>query len=266
MQPCSRTMWDRLSSPRVWLAALALAGLLFVLRPYPEVSIYTLEGGEIIALRSMHSNRYLQLDEETGQVFANAESASSDTAQWQVLVLDTDAVRVLARSAKGIDARSELFTGRRTKTASGCNCSGYSNAHGLGRFCHPWEDKNQDAWCYVSDDCTSASSRGSFGRRYEPCDANPNWAAEDGTVTGSQAETTKLTPVSGCNCSGTSNDHGFGAFCKGWEYAGQAPWCYLDLACALRTSAPYGRGNGSFGLPHEVCLSVAAVPASFVGI
>ena len=28
----------------------------------------------------------------------------------------------------------------------------------------------------------------------------------------------------GCQCSGYSNDHGFGAYCYGWEYEGQMPW------------------------------------------
>ena len=28
----------------------------------------------------------------------------------------------------------------------------------------------------------------------------------------------------GCQCSGYSNDHGFGAYCFGWEYEAQTPW------------------------------------------
>eukprot|EP00966_Prymnesium_polylepis_P258249 5965619-Prymnesium_polylepis.1 len=208
----------------------------------------------------MHTGNYLQLDEETGQVFANAESASADTARWQVLVLDTDTVRVLARSAQGIDARSERFTGRRMRTASGCACSGYSNAHGLGRFCHPWEDKNQEAWCYVSDNCTSAALRGSFGRRFESCDVPPEWAVDGAAAAG---ERTGLVPVSGCNCSGVSNSHGFGASCKGWEYDGQPPWCYLEPACAAVRGAPYGRRNGSFGRPYEECASAESNAAAY---
>ncbi|KAL1520251.1 hypothetical protein AB1Y20_023721 [Prymnesium parvum] len=224
-----------------WVAAaLAFAALLFVcLRPNPEISIYTLEGGETVALRSLHTSRYLQLDEETGQVFANAEAATAAAAQWQVLVLDTDTVRFLSRSASAIDARSERFTGRRTATASGCACVGYSNAHGFGRYCHPWEDETQPAWCYVSDNCSTAASRGSFGRRYAACDGVP--------------EAARLVPVSGCNCSGEANAHGYGGACGAWEYKGQPPWCYLDVECARSRGAPYGRGNGSFGRPYEEC-------------
>ena len=29
----------------------------------------------------------------------------------------------------------------------------------------------------------------------------------------------------GCQCSGYSNDHGFGSYCFGWEYESQVPWC-----------------------------------------
>ena len=28
----------------------------------------------------------------------------------------------------------------------------------------------------------------------------------------------------GCQCTGYSNDHGFGAYCYGWEYESQIPW------------------------------------------
>jgi hypothetical protein len=251
-----------------WVAAaLAFGGLLFAwIRPNPTIDIYTLEGGEIIALRSMHTGQYLQLDEETGQVFANAETPAAQTAQWQVLVIDTDTVRILARSAQGVDARSERFTGRRMKTASGCACSGFSNAHGLGRFCHPWEDKNQEAWCYVSDNCTSAALKGSFGRRFESCDQPPSWGGDIDNSGPMTADPHRLVPTSGCNCSGSSNTHGFGASCKAWEYEGQTPWCYVDPTCAHERSAPYGRGNGSFGMPYEDCTPEQFSSSSLDGL
>lgn len=246
-----------MSASRWVVAGLAFAGLLFVwFRPNPVISIYTLEGGEIIAVRSLHTDRYLQLDVETGQVFANAESCSAPTTRWQVLVLDTDTVHVLARSAAGIDARSERFTGRRMKTASGCTCSGFSNTHGFGRFCHPWEDPHQEAWCYVSDNCTSAALQGSFGRRYESCDLPIEMEGGDAieaafNATGMRAAETRLAPASGCNCSGASNAHGFGAYCKDWEYSGQVAWCYVDPLCAAERGAISMRRKGSFGLVYE---------------
>ena len=72
----------------------------------------------------------------------------------------------------------------------------------------------QEAWCYVSDNCTSAALRGSFGRRYESCDATPEWESE-AAMTG--REPARLVPVSGCNCSGTANAHGFGAYWDAWR-------------------------------------------------
>jgi hypothetical protein len=75
----------------------------------------------------------------------------------------------------------------------------------------------------------------------------------------------------GCQCSGYSNDHGFGAYCFGcaprprdrgaaatvapdggvlaragarasWEYEAQAPWCYVTDGCtAQETRGSFGR-------------------------
>ena len=56
-------------------------------------------------------------------------------------------------------------------------------------------------------------------------------------------------PASGCNCSGYQNSHGFGASCKGWEFEGQNPWCYVEPAC----KGDGGGSNGSFGQPYEDC-------------
>ena len=219
--------WYQAAVPTLALVSLVA----FFRRPNSTVDIYTLQGGEIIAFRSLHTGRYLNLDEESGQVYANAEDSSAATSQWQVLVLDADTVRMLARSARSIDSKSEKFTGRRMRTASGCACSGFSNAHGLGRFCHPWEDQMQESWCYVDANCTSAAARGSFGRKYETCD-KPYEEPRQDQDRFAEIGQGRLAPSSGCNCSGYSNTHGFGAYCKGWEYEGQAAWCYLDTACS----------------------------------
>ena len=47
----------------------------------------------------------------------------------------------------------------------------------------------------------------------------------------------------------TGNDHGFGAHCYSWEFASQAPWCYVGDDCK---SAEI---KGSFGRKFEECTS-----------
>jgi hypothetical protein len=68
-----------------------------------------------------------------------------------------------------------------------------------------------------------------------------------------EAPAPRLAPKSGCSCTGNSSSLGFGAHCKGWEFAGQTPWCYVEPSClAAATGAPSG-GTGSFGLAYEDC-------------
>ena len=83
------------------------------------VDIYALGNGEVIAIRSLSSGRYLSLDPASGRVYANAETPAQLTARWRVLALDMHTAGALARSAQSIDARSERFTGRRMRTVSG---------------------------------------------------------------------------------------------------------------------------------------------------
>ena len=229
-----------------------------------ENDFYSLQGGEEIAIRSLATGKYLTLSAASGRVLASATTHSSPASRWRVLVLDTDTVAALLRSASTIDEHSAKFTGRKMVTASGCSCSGFSNAHGFGRFCHPWEDPMQEAWCYVSDNCTSATSRGSFGRRHESCDA-PLPSSDDDEYMRQQSaqfddvQHSVLVPASGCNCSGFSSKLGFGSYCSGWEYEGQAPWCYIDRACQQSSGAAAGgrwarSDTGSFGQPYEECV------------
>ena len=250
------------------LCLIGLAAFLFINRSRTaDDDFYSLKGGETIAIRSLASNKYLTLSPSSGRVTASADTASAAASQFKVLLLDIDTVSALLRSANSIDERSEAFTGRKMLTASGCQCSGYSNAFGLGRFCHPWEDAMQESWCYVSDNCSSATSRGSFGRRYESCEKPPDVPDDSDYMrqqsaafepdTGGSAST--LVPASGCKCSGFSSKLGFGSYCKGWEYEGQTPWCYVGADCSAGAGGASNERwarteNGSFGQPYEDCV------------
>ena len=154
-----------------WAARVALVGASVVtlflftrmLEPREDVSFYALEGGEVIALKSLQNGKYLEVHHRDGKVYATASDSHAYAAQWRVLVLDAATVEVLAKSAQAVDYHSQRFTGRKMSSGSGCACSGFSNDHGFGRFCHPWETDDQEPWCYVNSSCPSTSARGSFG-------------------------------------------------------------------------------------------------------
>ena len=162
-----------------WAARVALVGASVVtlflftrmLEPREDVSFYALEGGEVVALKSLQNGKYLEVHHRDGKVYATASDSHAYAAQWRVLVLDAATVEVLAKSAQAVDYHSQRFTGRKMSSGSGCACSGFSNDHGFGRFCHPWETDDQEPWCYVNSSCPSTSARGSFGTNPSP---NPN--------------------------------------------------------------------------------------------
>ena len=58
----------------------------------------------------------------------------------------------------------------------------------------------------------------------------------------------------GCKCSGYANDHGFGAYCYGWEYESQTPWCYVADSCESTGDMGMGELRGSFGRKYADCL------------
>ena len=262
-----------------WTARVALVGASVVtlflftrmLEPREDVSFYALEGGEVIALKSLQNGKYLEVHHGDGKVYATASDSHSYAAQWRVLVLDGATVEVLAKSAQAVDYHSQRFTGRKMSSGSGCACSGFSNDHGFGRFCHPWETDDQEPWCYVNSSCPSTSARGSFGKRYEACSL-PNAYTDSGHFGPDEqlnesslfdqygrptgAAELKLMPASGCNCSGFQNRHGFGGSCKGWEFEGQNPWCYVEPSCKGQDAGGGGFSNGSFGQPYEDCYEV----------
>ena len=260
-----------------WAARVALVGasvttlFLFtrLLEPREDVSFYALEGGEVIALKSLQNGKYLEVHHGDGKVYATASDSHGYAAQWRVLVLDAATVEVLAKSAQAVDYHSQRFTGRKMSSGSGCACSGFSNDHGFGRFCHPWETDDQEAWCYVNSSCASDSARGSFGKRYEACSLpnaytdsghfGPDEQLNESSLFDQYGRPTgvgelRLMPASGCNCSGYQNSHGFGASCKGWEFEGQNPWCYVEPSCkGQNLGGGGGSSNGSFGQPYDDC-------------
>jgi hypothetical protein len=55
--------------------------------------------------------------------------------------------------------------------------------------------------------------------------------------------------VTPCPPHTAGNDHGFGSHCYSWEFASQAPWCYVSDECKV------AEVKGSFGRKFEECTS-----------
>lgn len=120
----------------------------------------------IVALRSLATGKYVEVSLEDGLLRATADSPSDRRAQFRALVLGASTVKALRiGSIKVANAAEKWDRSMRMVTNGGCRCSGFSNEHGLGRYCHPWENDWQAPWCYVDDTCTSATT-GSFKRRH----------------------------------------------------------------------------------------------------
>ena len=56
-------------------------------------------------------------------------------------------------------------------------------------------------------------------------------------------------PLTPCHRYTAGNDHGFGSHCYSWEFASQAPWCYVSDECKV------AEVKGSFGRKFEECTS-----------
>ena len=132
----------------------------------------------------------------------------------------------------------------------------------------------QAPWCYVGAEC-KGGTLGSFSRRHDDCallgTSSPDWNASSAASTEysgdpsadypmeSQAADGQAQPMMqpryvaprGCPCSGVRSALGYGGRCKGWEYEGQAPWCYVHDNCSLASAA--GR-PGSFGHRYLDCV------------
>ena len=109
-------------------------------------------------------------------------------------------------------------------SARGCRCiegAGVGGAH-----CAAWGDPLPGvAWCLVDESCPYFMYAAA-GARLAACDGGG----------------TALVSDHGCPCTGKSNPHGYGAWCKRWEVPGQRPWCYVAAECpSPHPLGDYGR-------------------------
>ena len=257
----------------VWSVAAATLLLLFLMaRMRDEVSAaFNPKDGELVAIRSVSTGKYLEVSRDDGMLYASASAPTNSAALFRVMLLTKPVVNILVDAMR--TANTAAWAERRMITESGCECSGYSNAHGLGAYCYGWEYAEQAPWCYVPDTCTTKSGGGgSFGRKFDDCltmsselgnnDPRTQEAFENMEMEQKAAAEVMQEPgegdsaddwqtASGCPCSGYSNSLGYGPKCGRWEYEGQTPWCYVSPNCKAAAEV------GSFGQPYDACVRKA---------
>ena len=155
------------------LAALggAVGGALFVALLYmPALTPYDhIPDGTVIAIRSKHTGKYLSVSTEDGLLRLVANSSSSAATQFRLVALSTAVVTKL-RPAK---VRKPMVSKKL------CVCSGFSDEHGFGKFCHAWESEHHRPWCYVEDKCQGAK-KGEKPRKHQACSADSGFLGPQG--------------------------------------------------------------------------------------
>lgn len=240
------------------LATLAIAGI----TGYPGGSAgsISLSTGQPVALSSRSTGLFLHVSLDDGLLKAGSKTASDKESHFYVVPV-TDATVASLRVAAAATAKlASKWEDIKTVSRSGCNCTGFSNEHGFGRYCHAWELSYQDAWCYVDESCP-AGKKGSFGRRHEVCTPEPppppkdeyNYTAYLRNKNNEEYKGQWKAPAE-CPCSGWKSKLGFGGYCKAWEEKlapHQTPWCYVADSCPLAE-----KKKGSFGRKHIDCAYV----------
>jgi hypothetical protein len=195
--------------PARWAGGLflGLVGLILIVVIAATQSV-SLRDRSTVAIRSVRTGKYLELSPEDGLLHLTANSSTSKATQFRLIKLTAGTVELLRPKPVS-----------KTATRLGCPCSGLSDWHGFGRHCHNWESEHHRPWCYVADSCKHGQ-RGRKQHKHQACSSEEGYLGPEGWKA-----------AEGCPCNGHESIHGFGAFCKGWEFAGQTPWCYTDDTC-----------------------------------
>jgi hypothetical protein len=135
--------------------------------------------GTVVAIRSLKTGRYLSVSKEDGLIRVAANSSSEVAARFRMLTLTVSTVRML----------HPVKVQHRSTSKRGCACSGFSDEHGFGRFCHPWESEFHRPWCYVEDSCKHAQKHRKL-RKHQACASEEGYLSEG------------YVPPKGCPCSG----------------------------------------------------------------
>ena len=124
------------------LATLAIAGI----TGYPGGSAgsISLSTGQPVALSSRSTGLFLHVSLDDGLLKACSKTASDKESHFYVVPVTEATVASLRVAAAATAKLASKWEDIKTVSRSGCNCTGFSNEHGFGRYCHAWELSYQE--------------------------------------------------------------------------------------------------------------------------
>ena len=119
------------------LVTLAIAGL----TGYPGggAGSISLSTGQPVALSSRSTGAFLHVSLDDGLLKAGAKTASDKVSHFYLVPVTEATVASLRVAAAATAKLASKWEDIKTVSRSGCNCTGFSNEHGFGRYCHAWE-------------------------------------------------------------------------------------------------------------------------------
>jgi len=161
---------------------LFIAGVTLAFRP-------VIQDGDIIAIRSVHTGKYLALGSD-GKLRASAATSSLPAARFRLVALTKTTVATFRkRPVAPLKEHGKL----------GCDCTGETDEHGFGRYCHNWESEFHRPWCYVNGTSCKQGLRSKrhSSRHLQVCSQEEGYLGPEGWE-----------PAAGCACSGRESIHG----------------------------------------------------------
>ena len=213
--------WILVGGGACWIVILAALGVWWATKG-PAASV--------VAIKAVSTGKYLAVSAD-GYIRPTANSTAGKETHFRMITISASMLAMLRPHHQQNKASTRL----------GCPCTGFTDEHGFGKFCHGWESEYHRPWCYVGNDCRHAHRDHHRPRKHQNC------KSEEGTL-----GPAGWNPPKGCPCNGHESVHGFGGTCVGWEYPGQRPWCYVDANCSALVGSP---SDGALGSRFIECVS-----------
>ena len=144
---------DRTLLSQTWIAAMGVARvvaelLLEELGPAGgaggSAGSISLSTGQPVALSSRSTGLFLHVSLDDGLLKAGSKTASDKESHFYVVPVTEATVASLRAAAAATAKLASKWEDIKTVSRSGCNCTGFSNEHGFGRYCHAWELSYQE--------------------------------------------------------------------------------------------------------------------------
>jgi hypothetical protein len=149
------------------LITLAIAGL----TGYPGggAGSISLSTGQPVALSSRSTGAFLHVSLDDGLLKAGAKTAGDKVSHFYLVPVTEATVASLRVAAAATAKLASKWEDIKTVSRSGCNCTGFSNEHGFGRFCHSWELSYQEYAAQASKPRLAAGPTQSATHTCGPC-------------------------------------------------------------------------------------------------